>query len=91
VATRWGESPLFYTRLEGTDRCEVCGISPTTPETQPAVLAHRRQRAVVVASHVKRLAGWLELPQGTTLVVSEDLQVQHLPLVPERAEALMDR
>ncbi|WP_224247941.1 class II glutamine amidotransferase [Hyalangium gracile] len=79
VATRWGEAPLYYTRLEGSDRCEVCGITPTTPETQPAVMAHRRQRAVVVASHLKRTQGWVELAQGTTLAVSEDLQVRHLP------------
>jgi glutamine amidotransferase len=79
VATRSGEAPLYYTRLEGTDRCEVCGIGPTTPETQPAVIAHRRQRVVVVASHVKRPVGWVELPQGTALAVSEDLQVRHLP------------
>ncbi len=79
VATRSGEAPLYYTRLEGTDRCEVCGITPTTPESQPAVGAHRRQRAVVVASHVKRPQGWVELAQGTTLAVSEDLQVRHLP------------
>lgn len=81
LATRSGEAPLYYTRLEGTDRCEVCGIRPTTPESQPGVIAHRRQRVVVVASHVKRPAGWVELPQGTTLVVSEDLQVRHLPAV----------
>jgi glutamine amidotransferase len=81
LATRSGEAPLYYTRLEGTDRCEVCGTGPTTPETQPAVIAHRRQRVVVVASHVKRPAGWVELPQGTTLVVNEELQVRHLPAV----------
>jgi glutamine amidotransferase len=79
LATRSGEAPLYYTRLESTDRCEVCGIGPKTPESQPAVIAHRRQRVVVVASHVKRPAGWVELPQGTALVVSEDLQVRHLP------------
>jgi predicted glutamine amidotransferase len=79
VATRSGEAPLYYTRLEGTDRCEVCGITPATPEAQPAVGAHRRQRAVVVASHVKRPQGWVELAQGTSLAVSEDLQVRHLP------------
>jgi glutamine amidotransferase len=79
VATRSGEAPLYYTRLEGTDRCEACGISPTTPETQPGVIAHRRQRAVVVSSHVKRTQGWVELAQGTALAVSEELQVRHLP------------
>ncbi len=78
VATRFGELPLYYTRLEGTDRCEVCGITPTTPEMQPGVIAHRRRKSVVVASHVKRTAGWVELPRGTTLAVSEDLQVRHL-------------
>jgi predicted glutamine amidotransferase len=81
LATRWGEAPLFYTRLEGTDRCEVCGLSPATPETQPMVIAHRRQHAVVVASHVKRTHGWVELEPGSALAVSEELQVRHLPAV----------
>jgi len=79
VATRWGEAPLYYTRLEGSDTCELHGITPTTPESQPSVGAHRRQRAVVVASHVRRPQGWVELEQGTTLAVSEELQVRHLP------------
>ncbi len=78
VATRLGGQPLYYTRLEGTDSCEVCGITPTTPETQPGVVAHRRRRSVVVATHVKRPAGWVELPEGTTLAVSSDLQARHL-------------
>lgn len=79
VATRSGEAPLYYTRLEGTDHCEVCGITSATPETHPKVIAHRRHRAVVVASHVKRTQGWVELTQGTVLAVSDDLQVRHLP------------
>lgn len=78
VACRSGEEPLFYTRLEGSAECEVCGLTPGTPETQPAVGAHRRRRTVVVARHVKRPAGWVELPQGTTLAVGPDLQVKHL-------------
>jgi glutamine amidotransferase len=78
VATRLGGQPLYYTRLEGTDRCELCGISPTTPESQPGVTAHRRRRSVVVATHVRRPAGWVELSEGTTLGVSQDLQVRHL-------------
>jgi glutamine amidotransferase len=79
VATRSGDAPLYYTRLEGTDRCEVCGLTPATPETHPMMIAHRRHRAVVVASHVKRTQGWVELTQGTVLAVNEDLQVRHLP------------
>jgi hypothetical protein len=78
VATRSGEVPIYYTRLEGTDRCELCGITPTTSESQPAVMAHRRQRAVVVASHLKRPQGWVELGRGKALGVSEDLQVHPL-------------
>ncbi|MBN8466935.1 class II glutamine amidotransferase [Corallococcus exiguus] len=79
VATRRGEAPLYYTRLEGSAECAHCGVTPTTPETHPEVGAHRRRRTVVVASHVTRTQGWVELPQGTTLTVGADLQVQHLP------------
>lgn len=78
VACRFGEEPLFYTRLEGTAECELCDVTSGTPETQPAVGAHRRRRTVVVASHLKRPAGWVELAQGTTLVVGPDLQLNHL-------------
>jgi glutamine amidotransferase len=78
MATRLGGQPLYYTRLEGTDRCDLCGITPTTPETQPGVPAHRRRRSVVVATHVKRSVGWVELTEGTTLAVEADLQVRHL-------------
>ncbi|WP_375766153.1 class II glutamine amidotransferase [Archangium gephyra] len=78
VATRLGGQPLYYTRLEGTDRCEVCGITPETHDTQPGVAAHRRRRSVVVATHLKRPAGWVELAEGTTLTVAADLQVRHL-------------
>ena len=79
VACRSGELPLFYTRLEGSPECEPCGVTPRTPETQPLVGAHRRRRTVVVASHLKRAAGWVELPRGTTLAVGPDLQPHHLP------------
>lgn len=78
LASRSGELPLYYTRLEGTDRCEVCGITPSTPESRPGVIAHRKRITVVVASHVKRTAGWVELPSRTTLAVSEDMRVRHL-------------
>lgn len=79
LATRCGEPPLYYTRLEGSAECARCGLDAGTPETRPEVAAHRRRRTVVVASHVTRTQGWVELAPGTTLVVGADLQVQHLP------------
>ncbi|MGE6759346.1 class II glutamine amidotransferase [Corallococcus interemptor] len=79
AATRRGEAPLYYTRLEGSAECAHCGVTPQTPETHPEVGAHRRRRTVVVASHVTRTQGWVELPQGATLTVGGDLQVQQLP------------
>ncbi|HYO67340.1 MAG TPA: class II glutamine amidotransferase [Archangium sp.] len=78
VATRLGGQPVYYTRLEGTDHCEVCGLTPGMPDTQPGVMAHRRRRSVVVATHLKRPAGWVELAEGTVLTVEADLQVRHL-------------
>ncbi|MFY1827823.1 class II glutamine amidotransferase [Myxococcus fulvus] len=78
VATRCGEEPLYYSRLEGGAECEPCGVTASTPESQPAVGAHRRRRTVVVASHLQRPGSWVELPRGTTLAVGLDLQVQLL-------------
>jgi len=79
VATRWGAAPLYYARLEGTDTCEACGLGPATTGTQAARDAHRRRLAVAVASHPRRTQGWVELPQGTSLLVDERLHVKHLP------------
>ncbi|AKQ67367.1 glutamine amidotransferase, class-II [Myxococcus hansupus] len=78
AATRFGEPPLFCTRLEGAAECELCEVTPSTPDTQPAVSAHRRRHTVVVASHLKRSAGWVELAQGHTLAVGPDLQLHEL-------------
>ncbi|MBM7115166.1 class II glutamine amidotransferase [Archangium primigenium] len=73
VATRLGAAPLYSTRLEGTDTCEVCGLTPQTPDIQPGVKAHRRRHTVVVATHPQRTAGWVELADGATLGVDADL------------------
>jgi predicted glutamine amidotransferase len=78
VATRLGAQPLYYTRLEGTAHCEVCGITPQTPESQPGVAAHRRRHTVVVATHPQRPVGWVELAEGTTLAVDADLRLRVL-------------
>jgi predicted glutamine amidotransferase len=78
VATRQGALPLYYTRLEGSDQCEVCALTPDSPASQPAVVAHRRQRSVAVATHLKRPTGWVELSEGQTLLVEADLKVRLL-------------
>lgn len=79
LATRSGEEPLYYTRMEGTPECARCGIDASTSDTHPEVGAHRRCRTVVVASHLKRSSGWVELARGTTLAVGSDLQMKVLP------------
>lgn len=78
AATRYGEHPLYCTRLEGSAECEVCEVTPTTPDTQPAVSAHRRRRTVVVASALKRTTGWVELAHGHTLTVGPELRMHEL-------------
>ena len=83
VATRLGTQPLYYTRLEGTAHCDVCGLTPETPESQPGVVAHRRRHTVVVATHPQRPAGWVELAEGTTLTVDAELRLRTLPAEPQ--------
>lgn len=78
LAVRWGDAPLRYTRLEGTDTCEVCGLDPLA---RPGPLAaHRRRRAVAVASHLARASvpGWVELAHGEGIAVGPDAQVHAL-------------
>jgi hypothetical protein len=68
LGARLGEAPLRYTLLEGTDRCELCGISPGAPEVKPNVRAHRRSRTVALASEV-RSDRWIALQSGQALAV----------------------
>lgn len=80
VAARSGSEPLHYHLLEGSDRCERCGVDASTPDTQPLVRQHRRRRTVVITSHVARHDGWIELPSGTALAVDWRQNVQTLPI-----------
>lgn len=75
VAARLGDDPLFYTLLEGADVCELCGVTPQSPELMPRVRAHRRCRSVAVASHV-RGGRWLEIASGQALAVNDRAEVQ---------------
>lgn len=72
VAHRRG-APLHYTVLEGSDRCERCGLKGSEPEAHPLVRAHRRRKSVVVASHLREPRGWVELTEGQTLAVEASL------------------
>lgn len=78
VAVRGGERPLHYTVLEGSDRCEVCGLTGGLPDTDANIRAHRLRRTVAVATHLVRSQGWLELPPRTAVAVDVDLQVRHV-------------
>jgi glutamine amidotransferase len=79
AATRRGPEPLFYTLLEGSARCERCGIESSTLESLPLVRAHRRQRTVVVASHPARPSSWIEIADGSAVAVGRDLNLMTLP------------
>ena len=80
IATRYGSEPLYYALLEGTDRCERCGLDQANPDTQPLVREHRRRRTVAIASNLSRATGWIEIPNGTAIAVDRDLNVQTLPI-----------
>jgi glutamine amidotransferase len=80
VATRYGSEPLYYALLEGSDRCERCGLDSTTPNTQPLMLEHLRSRTVALTSRVTNPSGWIEIPEGTAIAVGKDLSVQKLPI-----------
>jgi glutamine amidotransferase len=79
LASRVGEQPLYYALLEGSDRCERCGIDGSA-HSDWLVRQHRRQRTVVIASHLTRTQGWIELRSGVALAVDRSLTVQQLPL-----------
>jgi predicted glutamine amidotransferase len=67
--------PLSYGLLEGALPCPVHGLDGKGPETDPRLAAHRRARAVVVATHPTAPARFLEVPPGSALGVSRDLSV----------------
>ncbi|HEY8209335.1 MAG TPA: class II glutamine amidotransferase [Myxococcaceae bacterium] len=80
LAARSGDAPLHYRLLEGIGRCERCGITESSPESQPRVLAHRRVRTVAVATDLLRPAGWLEVQKGTVLAADRKLGIHFVPL-----------
>lgn len=79
LAARLGGAPLYYSLLEGSDRCGRCGLEGGG-ELAPLAREHRLRRTVALATHVVRPAGWLELADGRALAVDRDLALQTLPV-----------
>ncbi len=80
IAARHGSEPLAYALLEGTARCQRCGLDASTTDSRPIVRAHRRRKTVAIASHLVRSSSWIEIPEGTAIAVGRDLNVQRLPI-----------
>lgn len=75
AAARSGEASLFYTVLEGSDRCDAHGLPSESTASQQLLFAHRRRRTVALATEVKAANGWVELADGQTLAVDGRQQV----------------
>ncbi len=80
VATRQGALPLYYRLLEGSAECPRCGINPSMPETLPLVRAHRRRRAVVLASDPTRPSSWIEIENRSAIAIGCDLSLERLKI-----------
>ncbi len=80
VATRRGGEKLFYRLLEGSSRCQRCGIEPSFPDARPRVRSHRSRKSIAIASHLRDSTGWFEIQDGSALAVGSDLNIQHLPI-----------
>jgi len=79
VATRRGGT-LFYALLEGIVPCEPDAIDLSTPESDPRVRPHRRVKAVCFASRLLAPNGFVEVPDGSVVAVSRNLQVSVAPI-----------
>jgi glutamine amidotransferase len=76
AAFRGSSAPLRYALLEGIARCDRCGITETTSDSNPMLKAHRRVRAVVLATDLTDAAGFIEVPEGGVITVGHGLDVQ---------------
>jgi glutamine amidotransferase len=79
VATRRG-LPLYYALLEGIVPCEHHGLGAGTKDTDPQLIAHRRVKAVCLATHILQPNGFVEVREGSLVAVGRSLQVNVSPL-----------
>jgi len=82
AATRLGSEPLYYMLLEGIGDCERCTLTGTGGEANPLIKAHRRVRAVAVATDVARGSGFIEVPEASVVTIGQGLELQVSPLRP---------
>jgi glutamine amidotransferase len=75
---RSGELPLYYTLLEGTDRCDRCGLPGRSLAHASRLRAHMQRRTVAVASKLLRNNGWIEVPNGKVVTAHHRLGLQIL-------------
>jgi hypothetical protein len=74
VAVRRGQ-PLHYALLEGISTCDLCELDEHTPDTDSRRMEHRRLRGVAIASAALPSAGFLEVPDGSTVAVGRSLEI----------------
>jgi len=71
VAARRGR-PLFYVLQEGTGSCEPCAIEGAD---DPRARAHRRAKTVALATEPEAQAGFIEVPESSTVAVGRALDI----------------
>ena len=79
AATR-RNGPLFYALLEGIVPCPLDGVGPDTAESDPRLRPHRQVKAVCFASHLSAPNGFIEVPAGSVVSVSRNLQISVTPI-----------
>jgi glutamine amidotransferase len=79
AAARRGR-PLSYGLIEGIVPCALHGVSSASRDTDPEAQAHRRARAVCLATRVREPARFLEVPDGSVVTVERSLAVRVTPL-----------
>ncbi|WP_373049182.1 class II glutamine amidotransferase [Vulgatibacter sp.] len=71
VAARRGR-PLFYRLQEGAGSCEPCEMSGPN---DPRAGAHRRTKAVILATEPEAGGGFIEVPESSTVAVGRSLDI----------------
>jgi glutamine amidotransferase len=75
AAARRGR-PLSYGLIEGVVPCGIHGVTAASPDADPVAQAHRRARAVCLATRVRQPARFLEVPDGSVVAVERSLAVR---------------